>query len=253
MQFLYQKTLWDIENFLEKETNKLKKNTTKTSLKNCIRKSFYLEENKGNNSFGFEKNKNKKLYVPEVIYGDEQDIKIGSEIVFEDEGVRSIGLESYVYGKTQHTQTPVFICDNHNQVLEAWNCVKDKQLTLVHIDQHKDDALFTGDKENWIRETKICDYISCAQQLNWIQEKYFSFIEIQDLDQIKNINTQEKVILNIDLDFFSPDLSTVNLEEKLKLILFFVPQVEIITLATSPLFIDQEFAIEIGKLFWKYL
>jgi len=54
------------------------------------------------------------------------------------------------------------------------------------------------------------------------------------------------------LDFFAPELTSISLAKKLELISSLTPHAQLITMATSPLFIDQEFAIAIGKLFWRW-
>ena len=249
MEFKYRKILWDIETFLEKNTQNLEKRE-KPLPHNMNRDGFWLTKNIGNNSFCFQKNK--KIWVAPIIYGDESNIQSGKEIVFEDENIQSIGLNSFILGKTYNSQAPIFICDNHNYVLEIWEKYKQKNLTLIHIDQHRDDAIWSNQDLDYLKSTKICDYIDFAIKNEWIYQKYFSFTESKDLEQIQEAQ-KYKNILNIDLDFFVPELTTISLEEKLNIILSVLPQTEIITLATSPLFIDQQFAQGLAKLFWKYL
>jgi hypothetical protein len=54
----------------------------------------------------------------------------------------------------------------------------------------------------------------------------------------------ESIILNLDLDFFAPELDYIGFEDKKSTILNFAHQAKLITVATSPFFIDQKRAIE---------
>lgn len=55
----------------------------------------------------------------------------------------------------------------------------------------------------------------------------------------------ESMILNLDLDFFAPELDYIPYARKKALILQFAKHVKLITIATSPFFIDQNRAIEV--------
>jgi hypothetical protein len=60
------------------------------------------------------------------------------------------------------------------------------------------------------------------------------------------------IILNLDLDFFQPDLDFIDYELKKKVILDIAKRADIITVSTSPFFIEQELAIKVFKdLFYK--
>jgi hypothetical protein len=59
-------------------------------------------------------------------------------------------------------------------------------------------------------------------------------------------NANPNSILNLDLDFFAPEMDFIDEEKKISLIRYLIPQVKCITIATSPFFIDQDLAI--GKL-----
>jgi hypothetical protein len=57
-------------------------------------------------------------------------------------------------------------------------------------------------------------------------------------------------VLNIDLDFFAPEMDYIDEAKKLKLIRSLMTQVQCITIATSPFFIDQKRAIQaLHKIF----
>jgi hypothetical protein len=54
--------------------------------------------------------------------------------------------------------------------------------------------------------------------------------------------------LNLDLDFFEPRLDDISFELKKKAILHFATHAKLITIATSPFFIEQKRAIKILHL-----
>jgi hypothetical protein len=55
------------------------------------------------------------------------------------------------------------------------------------------------------------------------------------------------VILNLDLDFFEPNLDYIDYDLKKKVVLDIAKKAKIITVATSPFFIDQELALKVFK------
>lgn len=60
-------------------------------------------------------------------------------------------------------------------------------------------------------------------------------------------------ILNLDLDFFQPDLDFIDYELKKKVVLDIANKADIITVATSPFFIKQDLALKVFKdLFWLF-
>lgn len=73
-------------------------------------------------------------------------------------------------------------------------------------------------------------------------EKYAGYLKRPD----------ESLILNLDLDFFAPELDYIDFEAKKQTILHFARQANLITVATSPFFIDQKRAIEMFKRVFGY-
>jgi hypothetical protein len=239
--------LWEIERILKQQSGRPDYNGS-FPLKNLIRNSVELIYPAGNTIFS----KYKNLYIPEVIMGSSSDIVLGEHIAFYDDtdSIEEQGLAYFVMGKTSRSQTPIYICDNHNFVLEAWALLKEEKPILIHIDQHRDDAKATQYKS--LYHTRICDYIDFAIQLGWIREPYISITENRDVPKIDLIPTENK-ICNIDLDIFAPECTVISLEDKLKGVLNGSENANLITLATSPGFIKQEYAIKIAKLLWEYL
>jgi len=57
----------------------------------------------------------------------------------------------------------------------------------------------------------------------------------------------KNIILNLDLDFFQPDLDFIDYELKKEVILDIAKKADMITISTSPFFIDQNLAIKVFK------
>ena len=55
------------------------------------------------------------------------------------------------------------------------------------------------------------------------------------------------LILDIDLDFFAPELDYIGNEKKISFIQRLLPEAAVVTVATSPFFIDQMRAVSILK------
>ena len=58
---------------------------------------------------------------------------------------------------------------------------------------------------------------------------------------------EESIILNLDLDFFAPELNYIEFSKKKACILRFARRAKYITVATSPFFIDQARAIVVFR------
>jgi hypothetical protein len=242
--------LWRLENLLTNCSDQLfPACAANLPIESVVRSALTLVYPHGNSGFSDGEH---NLPVPAIRQGGADDIIYGDDVAFIDSssGIAERGLKNFIIGHTTHTGTPIFICDNHNYVLEAWQLLGGRQPTLVHIDQHRDDALAT--QLETLSHTRICDYIDFATKNSWIAEQIISIIEQHDLQQLKSIPDHNK-ICNIDLDIFAPECTILSLEDKVAAIIAAAKNCSLITLATSPGFIDQPRAIEIAKLLWKYL
>lgn len=177
---------------------------------------------------------------------------------------------------------PVFIVDNHHRVLKYFFEVfqKNKQpLTIIHVDAHRDDALYICKKENnkifndiqsFITEKKIqpkpeqekrkqmiqtienscrvCDYLDCGKQLGLINiiEEYTQSSEFK-----KFTAPTVPYILNLDIDIYGKEGSAVCDELKTKVIAQLWNNAEAICIATSPAFIDRKHAERLITFFVK--
>jgi len=186
----------------------------------------------------------------------------------------------------------IYLFDNHNHALYFWYLAKhnwdiQSNSTLYHIDEHADyrDAQEKIEKTdlqsifNYTNFSKINvgNYIIPAEKeglvWNTVQirntqnlEEYLASPHPNPLlwsrgDSKKNIPpTSFKgegargwgIILNLDLDFFQPDLDFIDYELKKKVVRDIASKADIITVATSPFFIDQKLALEVFEdLFYK--
>ena len=248
-------------------------------------KGFYIEENIWNNALSFlsrEKftwNKS-KLFVPSLIKLQEQSsTKITFQDFWFDEKLSTHwGLENF-YETTPSPSlvrrgitAPIYLFDNHNHALYFWylakhNWIIQENSTLYHVDEHADyrDAQETIEKTdlhsifNYTNFSKINvgNYIIPAEKEGLIW-KTIQIRNTQNLEDYLNSPSLAMrgqgggIILNLDLDFFQPDLDFMDYELKKKVVRDIASKADVITVATSPFFIDQKLALEVFEdLFYK--
>ncbi len=228
-----------------------------------------------------------KIFIPNLITWSIDDLEEWSEIVFEEvengKLVSCIGLKHFIEtslfakeGEGDSKKIPVYIIDNHNHALTfwykhnttTWN-LKPETFNLVHIDQHadikpnnntcppllKEGAPFrVEDFETFINtQTNVGNFISAALN-NWIINEVIQIRTDYALHNLKpstfNLPTGQAglqpFILDIDVDFWE-DKSPQEMESDFEIIRNLVDNACLITIATSPYFIDQKKAIEIVK------
>jgi len=210
-------------------------------------KWFYITEKIGNNAFSFEKRKNKKLWVPSFKKIDNFN-------------------EFYEF---DWKWKKIYLFDNHNHALfflylakEEW-LIKEKNNILYHIDEHADYRdpdinLEKTDLESIFNYTNFSDinvgnYIIPAEKegLIWKTIQIRNTKNLEDylnspLPQGRGVR-DKGIILNLDLDFFQPDLDFIDYNLKKKVVLDIAKKASVITVSTSPFFIDQELAIKVFK------
>ncbi len=161
---------------------------------------------------------------------------------------------------------PIFIFDNHNHAITfRYNIIytkKIKNAELIHIDQHSD---------CWKNKNHL--------ELNWNEnelEKVFEFwnekcnvwnfilpaIELWLINTVEQINTEYKllnfqtdknnIILDVDLDFRAPEMGIEKHLKTIEKIKELISKSNIVTIATSPYFLDQKVAISIIDGLLKY-
>lgn len=229
---------------------------------------FYLDEPKGNNAFSFEQRKNKKLWVPKLIEAEIWDIELWDEVVFEDFGFddqlsTNTGLKNFY--KIKWKQKDIYLFDNHNHAYYFWYLARNQNIiwddnTLVHIDEHADtrdpgEYLMKPDSQdlqkvfhytNYVYN--VGNYIIPAQKEGLIS-KTIQVRNTHNLEEYLDLRSTlgENIILNLDLDFFQPDLDFIDYDLKKKVVLDAAKKAKVITVATSPFFINQDLAIKVFK------
>ena len=224
---------------------------------------FYITEPVSNNAFSFDKREKPKLYVPSLIQGDLSDIQIGDEIVFEDyddeEELKScVGLKHFV-----RLNDKTVVVDNHNHVFYFWFEARERGLiddgaTLIHIDQHKDMRIPEGaidqsrlhqDLETVFEYTNtvlnVGNYIIPAQRMGLIDEVIMITGSPNEGATPASRLQGESIILNIDLDYFAPEMDYIDYDSRIQFIRKWMEKADLITIATSPFFVDQKRAIEV--------
>ncbi|WP_456408189.1 UPF0489 family protein [Caldithrix abyssi] len=222
-------------------------------------RGFYITQPVGNNAFSFAQRQHKKIFVPPLQQGTLSDVQIGDEIVFVEieEGVEHprTGLKNFVYWPYQNK--PVFIFDNHNHAFFFWllgylSGIVKPHLQLVHVDQHTDvwepEAFppFSLQPPPDLKEVfhytnyrlNVGTFIKPALQLN-----LFSDLQIVNTSAEYGISFNEPIVLDIDLDIFAPGSSVIEDREKIRKVREWIEQAVLITIATSPFFIDQQLAL----------
>lgn len=226
-------------------------------------KWFWIEKNIWNNSFHYEEREKKweklKIYVAKLIEWTIKDIKIweNPSIRGKNENNKIIfynWLKNFVKIKWKQ----IYIFDNHNHALYFWYIMQEKYLlkkwaNLIHIDQHSDlkdwKHIENINIENIFYLTNyilnVWNYIIPAQKM-WIISNNIQVRTNYKLKEIVSKNfDKESTILNIDLDFWHPDM--INDDEKINNVKKIIDKIKYITISTSPYFIDQKIAINILK------
>lgn len=285
-----------------------------------LKTGFFENENRWNNTFNFSQKfsfkkfshelknfsfdvkkffKTKKIFIPGIKIWNFEDLKFWNKIVFEDfdeiyednlrwkkELIQETWFESHLwildYENNWEKFPPIFICDNHNHVLESWKFFKWEKTKLIHIDQHKDFADYQKPVKNYKRDLRICDYIKYTIDEKWINDNYISLCENIDFNKYFELNWEadffsdnknyskcedfflefekkflqkkyinwlkkweEKIILNIDLDIFVKHQTMINHKKLFELIKFLKSRVDLISIASSPLFLEKSKVLDL--------
>jgi hypothetical protein len=223
---------------------------------------FEIEGPVGNNALSYERRSSSgaapKLYVPSLIAGTFDDLRPGERVAFEDFDEHGVlqscaGLAHFV--RLDWDGVPTVVIDNHNHAFYFWLEALDRGLisrgaTLVHIDQHKDmrvperdyDGTTLEDAFNYTNfHLNVGNYIVPAQRARLVGEIQMVTSE-EALGDFSLVDRGNK-ILNIDLDYFAPEMAYVDFKLARRFITSQRQTASVITIATSPFFIDQTKAI----------
>lgn len=230
---------------------------------------IYITNPIGNNEFHYNERialwSLGKIFVPNLIQGNLDNLEVGSEIVFEEvvdnKLISCTGLKHFVH--IEYRWIPTYIFDNHNHALffryrhkKQYEHKEDmKPFAVIHIDQHADtkeninsfNAKYASPQEVLNFTNIACNvgnFITSAKEA-WIIDEIiqirtdYALHNIQDIDFLKY-----NYILDIDVDFREQKKVT---PEDVEIIQTLIKNACLITIATSPYFIDQKRAIEIIK------
>lgn len=234
--------------------------------------SFYLDTPVGNNALSYEKRENKKLYVPSLIEGSIKNIELWEHVVFEDfdfdeKLISGKWLKHFYHIKWKDKD--LYLFDNHNHAYYFWHKAKSQGVIsdnniLYHVDEHSDmrrpEKILSKEDSNDLQ--KVFCYTNFDLNVgNYIIPAIETWL-IQEVIQIRNEHNlfeydfgyqhSRDIILNLDLDFFEPELDFIDYDLKKKVILDIAKRSKVITVATSPFFIDQSLALKVFfDLFWE--
>ncbi|OPJ55366.1 peptide arginase family protein [Alkalithermobacter paradoxus] len=222
-------------------------------------KGFFIDEPVGNNVFSYEERKIKSIYVPPLKEGNLNDVKLSNNIAFceVDNGkeISAKGLEYFIEYK--FNEKDVYIFDNHNHAFYFWakslKCNRFKKgIKLIHIDQHKD----MREPDNYISNIdnleEVFKYTNYNLNVgNFIKPALnlgmFSKVIIIDSSHAFSLEIDGEFVLDIDLDIFSRDMDYISYDIKMNKIKDLIDKASLVTIATSPFFINQEYAISVLK------
>jgi len=168
------------------------------------------------------------------------------------------------------TKPKIYIVDNHNHVFYFWyltrslGVIRDNAL-LYHIDEHADtrdpwEYLLKPDSQDLQKAfdytnftLNVGNYIIPAEKewLIWqtIQIRGESALQEYIKTPLSILSWEERwnhnIILNLDLDFFEPELDFIDYNLKKQVILDIAKKADLITICTSPYFINQQRALEV--------
>lgn len=216
---------------------------------------FYLNDAVGNNAFSFDQRQNKMLYVPPLVMGNPQDIKVGARIAFSEieDGTEQnhVGLDRFLYFPWQGKH--IFIFDNHNHAFFFWLAsyrqgVLPAGQPLLHIDQHSDMRQPVHAPDFPLQPSpplkSVFEYTNFALNVgNFIQPalNLGLFSEMVRIDSSPDFEKSYRppFVLDIDLDIFAPAMDYIPYAIKMTLIKKVMADANFITIATSPYFISQ--------------
>lgn len=218
----------------------------------------------GNHTFAIECGSNEVIVVPSAIRGTLDDLALSENtyalILREGERVQKMrGLTHHII--SEYSDIPMVIFDNHNHALYWWHAAMNSGIIeaksmVVHIDAHSDlwsnpnDLSLEASKDpetlwQFVNEKcTVANYVEPALRSGLVGE----FIRVEGAEQLemlaeRDFSPEKNLILNLDIDFFMEELEYISSQRKIEVIRAVAQQARLITVATSPGFIDQSEAI----------
>jgi hypothetical protein len=150
----------------------------------------------------------------------------------------------------------VYVFDNHNKILfpltEYYETTSCNAIHVLHIDAHPDDAIFRGsDRISELTRSNCANVISRTR----VSDFFDAISETKLVSNIQRVVTSQDFhtfnvphlpyVLSLDIDIFGTEGNFVDLETKVSVIAQAWKYADVIMIATSPGFINQEFAYNI--------
>ncbi len=225
----------------------------------------------GNNEFAYEKRGkielNPKLLVPSLINGSLSDVILGDTTCFVEWNDKKSELKYNTWLKhlvqRESDQTYFFVMDNHNHAFYArWKAIAQQQVQkgayLIHLDQHSDlvEPTYYPAHDNMDSEEYVANYTNNVLQIATFIQPALSVGMITEQQQIRSEwwllhyefpVTASDIILDIDLDFWAPEMCIEHYKKTIQKAqsLIKYPQTKLVTIATSPHFIEQKKALDV--------
>lgn len=211
-----------------------------------------ITENIWNNQFCFNQVENPKIWIADMIEWTTKDLEIWENTVFREmrnwKVVEYKWLKNFIHIKSNNQS--IYIFDNHNHALKyrvdeykQWNIPF--SFDLIHIDQHTD--MNSSEFELNLENPNLDVY----NVWNFIQPA----IKAGLIGKVEQINTEYKLlnfqtecdnlILDIDLDFRAPEMSIEKYPDSIAKVKNLISKSRVVTIATSPYFLDQILAINV--------
>lgn len=230
-----------------------------------------LQWNRGNNALQYEQRlafgSQGQLRVPALRSGDPSDLAITSNTTFEVAEHEKLRSFSWLQELIEYQLAPskrIYFIDNHNHAFYCWRkACKDwlfVDADLVHIDQHSDlnepsrypESSDLESLENVAIYTnevlQVGSFIKPALQCGLIasQQQFRTEWSVLALDPAER---HRDVILDLDLDFRAPGMLNEHVDATITKVKSCIshPSVKVVTIATSPYFLDQEKALELVR------
>ena len=188
----------------------------------------------------------------------------------------NVGKNKKEISPLQSKWQTIYIFDNHNHALyfrykEYFEWHIKKWINLIHIDQHSDmnenkfiskkndnnfsnlESVFQFTNYNcnvWnfikpaIEEWLIWNITQINTEYSLINSK-FSFSCHSEWNEESKKENSKQTILDIDLDFRAPEMSIEKYQETISITKKLIQNSGVVTIATSPYFLDQNLAIKI--------
>lgn len=223
-----------------------------------LRNHYFVEKNRKKINISDCYKDNTSIYNPDFRCVNEFDFSESKDVVHSDDYGKYYGLQ---YSQVLEVNGRlVYLFDNHNKILQSfleYYEILGESFDVVHIDAHPDDAVFMQEKlrklqlknvKSYIEQTRISDFFDFLSKSKIINNIH-RYTKSSDFKEFKI--PQNPYILSLDIDIFGEEGDFVDLESKIRVIAQAWSDAEIVCIAMSPGFINQEFAQEIINIFTK--